>query len=349
MILNQLRTFIYEYRATATLLAGLALALLLSGCAGPTIAQLDAAEDSVIVDTADQRALRAGALAAIAAEMATDRVYREDAQDAGQVYVFISQLERAINQIRTADAVWSHADLFDAKRIIVIAAGDRVKSRVLSRLTSFGLGDALKSLSQGAKGVAMLLDVRELLAAVRAGETTLDEAWAAVDGRVKRNKARLTRLVEEVFGPFSDRERSETDLEQFRIVCAKLREAALAGPACLTERSGTFGSVSDAKDWIDRDNGLIDPENWIVAEGLFDIGGTYLVYEEQWIGGDEGFHDRTLPKGGGTGPYVLAAVGSWIDGQGGFIIAYIPVGIDGQGGFVGGTDEKAGDYRTGAV
>ncbi len=233
MVMNRL----YEYRATVTLVGFVAVvAFLLAACAGPTIAQLDAAEDSVIVDTVEQRALRAGALVAIAAEMATDRVYREDAQDAGQVYVFISQLERAINQIRTADAVWSHADLFDAKRIIVIAAGDRVKSQVLARLTSFGLGDALKSLSQGAKGAAMLLDVQELLAAVRVGTVTLDEAWAAVDGRVKRNKARLTRLVGEVFGPFSD-----------------------------------------SKGWI-------DPENWIIVEGLFDIGGSdTLKLGPDWV------------------------------------------------------------------
>lgn len=174
------------------------VALLVAGCAGGL--QGSGITDRIAnkiaeTENPEERAVRAGALAVIAAEVATDRVFRSSAEDAPEVWVFINQLERAVNMIRTGDGMWAHADLFDAKRLIVIAAGKQAKKRALSLLSSFGLRDALQSFAQGAKAVAMLRDVQNIIDSVQSKDMTFDEAWVGIERRIKRNKDRLAPLV----------------------------------------------------------------------------------------------------------------------------------------------------------
>ena len=188
--------------ARAALLA--AFLLTATGCAGG-VAKLDLSDraaDRIVEDvTSEQRAIRAAALAAVAIEIATDRIYREDPGDAAAAWLFIAQLEFAIGQIRAASGMWSNADMFDAKRIVILAAGERAKDRAKGLLASLGLGDALKSVARGAKAIAMLRDVTAIIEDIQAEKLTVDEAWAGIEARNERNKARLRPLVAPGFAP----------------------------------------------------------------------------------------------------------------------------------------------------
>ena len=171
------------------------MVFVLSACAtngGPS----SAIADSVVeVDTPDQRVVRAGGFAVIACELAVDRVFRGDAEDAPSVLFFCQRLDNAMADIRKAKGLWVNADLFDAKRLVVIAAGEQGKKRAISLLANLGFRDALKGLAKGLKAVAMLRDVSYIVDAIQNDRLTTKEAWAGIEGRMKRNMNRLKPLV----------------------------------------------------------------------------------------------------------------------------------------------------------
>lgn len=176
-----------------------ALLMLLAGCAGgldrPALSQR-VADKIIDVDTPEQRLLRAAGFAVIACELAADRVRRTDAEAAPTAWVFCQTLVNAIAAIRSADGLWTNADLFDAKRIVILAAGEQGKKRATSLLTSLGFGGAIKLLAKGAKAVAMLRDVSYIVEAVQSKKLTLDAAWKGIDDRMQRNLGRLEPLVD---------------------------------------------------------------------------------------------------------------------------------------------------------
>jgi hypothetical protein len=139
-------------------------------------------------------------LAAIAVEVATDRVLNYQPVDAGAVFLFVQRLQVPTLRLRgpgvSGGGAWVNAGLYDAKRLILFAAADQVEARGLAALApGVDTEGALASLGQVAKGSAMLRDVQALLDQVAAGALTTEQAWAAIDQRIDYNLARLRPLV----------------------------------------------------------------------------------------------------------------------------------------------------------
>ena len=155
-----------------------------------------AAGKIIAIDTPAQRIVRAGGFAVIACELAADSALRGNAEEAPGALVLCQRLQRAIAGIRDSAGLWTNADLFDAKRLVVIAAGEQAKKKATSLLARLTFRDALGSLAKGVKAVAMLRDVSYIIEAVQADKLTLAGAWTGIEGRMTRNMDRLLPLVD---------------------------------------------------------------------------------------------------------------------------------------------------------
>jgi len=182
-------------------------ALMLSGCglAGGYLAKNPPSAkfaDSLGIEatTPEERQLRMCLVGAYAAEVGADRVLRFDIDDAFEVSGVIAKLEAKIEDIRTDEtkALWVNTELFEVKRVIVIAAGERVKDRVISMLTAggvFSFEDARRAFDFIGKSEAMIRDVATTFEALHAGTITLDEAWKACENRLAYNRDRVEALT----------------------------------------------------------------------------------------------------------------------------------------------------------
>ena len=153
-----------------------------------------AADRVIETTTPDERAVRFAGLAAIAIETAVERVFREDPQDAKAVWFFAGDLQAAVASFKAAGGWWSETEIYDAKRLIVIAAAGQVKAGARSRLFTLGFGDALKRLSRGARAVIMVGDLREIVEAMQANTLTKAEAMLIINERIDKALARLPPL-----------------------------------------------------------------------------------------------------------------------------------------------------------
>lgn len=171
------------------------LLLVLPGCAGT--GGLPGGDDPLADMVDADPALRAGGRAVIYVELATDRVVRISPVDAPTVYMFVMRVERTLERVRAASGLWVNADLFSASELFARWLVKRTRSRLREIVGRGGLNIAtgLDLARSAGKGAALVLDVRNLLSAVRGGDLTEDEAWTAINDRVRLNRRRLEPLL----------------------------------------------------------------------------------------------------------------------------------------------------------
>ena len=191
------------------LLAALGAALLLSACGtpggglpefqdgvadSPAIAGQGDGTKTPADPAADRQArlLNLGAFVALVSELAADRVTKRDAADAPVVLAHLQSIEAALATAMALDpdGFWSNTEMFGVRAEIYKAvAASAGKVRLLLR--GLSPSNVLDLLSKAGLGRVMAKDIKAMLRAVKAKRLPPHRAWAAILGRIKKNRARI--------------------------------------------------------------------------------------------------------------------------------------------------------------
>lgn len=181
--------------------AALGAAFFVAGCAG-TGRSLDARlADRLLVEaqTPEERRLRLCMVGAAVAELGADRVLRFDPADGPAVDAAIAGFERRIRAIRDAGSgLWLNTEMYEVKRLFVLAAEARLRGRVADVLAD-GAAD-LSNLRRAAdalgKARAVFADVDRAFERLHAGEIGPGRVWDACLARIAWNRERIAGLID---------------------------------------------------------------------------------------------------------------------------------------------------------
>lgn len=181
--------------------AAVVAAFLLAACAGDgkTLDARLADELLVEAEGPQARKLRLCMVGAAVAELAADRVVRFDPLEAPRVAAAIAGVERRLQAIRgDAAGLWLNTEMYEVKRLFVLAAEERLRGRVAQVLGRGGLGliDLRRGLAALGKAEALVADMNRALERLRAGEIGHERLWRGCLGRIAGNRARVAALVE---------------------------------------------------------------------------------------------------------------------------------------------------------